>query len=421
LTEIAILHYAAPPTVGGVETTIAHHARGLRRMGYRVRLIAGAPSSWDASETSIPLLVDSRFSSSDAHVLALKRDLDRGIVPEGFSAFQKEVTNALRDALRGCPICIAHNVPTLHKNLALSAALETLCQEGAIRLIAWCHDLAWTNDLYAPELHPGEAWDVIRRSWVGTRYVTVSEARRQEVARLLDLPPPSVMVIPPGVDLVAFLHWTPAMQHLAEMLNLPAADVILLLPARLTRRKNIALALSVLAHLRRLSGADVRLVVTGPPGAHNPANPGYLGELLNQRAALGLEDSAHFLYALGEGDTPFIPDDATLANLYGLADALFFPSTQEGFGIPMLEAGLVGLPIFCADLPPLRETGGETATYFDPVNAAPQDLAAAIWNALRTNQLHTMRVRVRQHYCWEAILRNHLHPLIQSLLEDTDR
>jgi len=35
---------------------------------------------------------------------------------------------------------------------------------------------------------------------------------------------------------------------------------------------------------------------------------------------------------------PLLLDDATVANLYQIADALFFPSTQEGFGIPIIEA-----------------------------------------------------------------------------------
>ena len=39
--HIAMLHYAAPPVVGGVETTLAHHARLLAADGYRVRVVCG--------------------------------------------------------------------------------------------------------------------------------------------------------------------------------------------------------------------------------------------------------------------------------------------------------------------------------------------------------------------------------------------
>src|SRR5262249_8609058 len=156
--------------------------------------------------------------------------------------------------------------------------------------------------------------------------------------------------------------WTAETERLVNLLGLMDADGLLLLPARLTRRKNIALALRILAALREQSGRDFRLIVTGPPGPHNPKNRGYLDELIDLQDELGLENAAHFLYVYGEAeDSPLVPDDDMLANFYQMADALLFPSTQEGFGIPVLEAGLVGIPAFCADIPPLRETGGREA------------------------------------------------------------
>jgi glycosyltransferase involved in cell wall biosynthesis len=74
---------------------------------------------------------------------------------------------------------------------------------------------------------------------------------------------------------------------LARRLDLLRADLLLLLPARITRRKNIEFALEVLASLRREGGQDARLLVTGPPGPHNPGNLAYLEQLL-QLPGLGL-------------------------------------------------------------------------------------------------------------------------------------
>lgn len=44
---VAILHYASPPVVGGVEITIAHHARELADLGYNVRVVSGSGESFD--------------------------------------------------------------------------------------------------------------------------------------------------------------------------------------------------------------------------------------------------------------------------------------------------------------------------------------------------------------------------------------
>jgi glycosyltransferase involved in cell wall biosynthesis len=409
---IAILHYAGPPTVGGVESTIAHHARALADLGYPVRVVSGAGSAFDER---VETLVDPLFGSTHPDVLRVKRELDAGQRTDAFDALTARIVGRLREALSRCEVCIVHNIHTLHKNLALTAALARLQQEGGFRSIAWCHDLAWTNAQYLPELHHGYPWDLLRLAWARTRYVTVSEARRTELAVLLGISPQSIAVAVPGVDLARFFRWTALTQRLVSRLCLLDADGILLLPARLTRRKNIALALRVLAELRRQTGRDFRLIVTGPPGPHNPTNPGYLGELLALRRALNLEQAAHFLYAFGEnGDEPLRVDDDTMADLYQIADALFFPSLQEGFGIPILEAGLSRLPIFCADIPPFRASGQKEVIYFDPVHEPEAHLAERVLQALEEDASYRLRLRVRQSYRWEVLVRNVLVPLLEE-------
>lgn len=409
-TRIGILHFAVPPAVGGVEATILYHARGLADLGHTVRVIGGAGAPFDPR---IETHIDPLFGSKHPDVLHVKAQLDGGEITSAFHDLTQRITAALKQALEGCDVCIAHNIHTLHKNIPLTVALHTLTRESAIRMVAWCHDLAWTNPQYESELRDSYPWDLLKQEWPRTTYVTVSEPRRHETSTLLGIPPEHVRVIVPGVDVARFLKWTPTTQHIVQSLRLMDADGILLLPARLTRRKNIGLALRVLAELRA-DGRDWRLVVSGPPGPHNPTNRGYLGELLDQRAALGLEHAAHFLYALGESDeTPLVPDDDTMANLYQLADALFFPSTQEGFGIPVLEAGLVGLPIFCADIAPFHKTAGRNALYFDPVNDRPHAIAEQVRGVLDNSSVARMRVRVRHQYRWERIIAEHIEPLIK--------
>ena len=51
---------------------------------------------------------------------------------------------------------------------------------------------------------------------------------------------------------------------------------------------------------------------------------------------------------------------------YANADALFFPSIAESYGLPLLEAMLAGMPVICADLPYARWMCEKEAIYFDP-------------------------------------------------------
>lgn len=412
MTTIAILHYASPPTVGGVESTIDHHARGLAALGYQVRVISGKGEKFTEN---VEVVTHELFGSRHPDILAAQQQLSQGIIPENWAVLVEQVTAALRECLEGCKVCIAHNVPTLHKNLALTAALARLNEAGQTHVIAWCHDLAWTNEQYLPEMHAGNPWNLLKQVWPGARYVTVSESRQPELAQLLGVAPEQIVVVPPGIDPARFMRWTSMTQELDKQLNLLEADGLLLLPARLTRRKNIEMAVQVLGEIRRLSNADFRLIVTGPPGPHNPGNVSYLDELRTLAATLGVSNTAHFLYECGSEDAPLIPDDDTIANLYQLADALLFPSLQEGFGIPVLEAGLVGLPVFCADIPPFRLTGQADVFYFDPVTSSPSEIATAIWQHLQASPTARLRVRVRQEYRWNAIIAHKIVPLLEEI------
>ena len=99
---------------------------------------------------------------------------------------------------------------------------------------------------------------------------------------------------------------------------------------------------------------DARLLVTGPLGPHNAANREYFDRLISLRRELHVEEAVYFLAELTNS---MIPDEV-IADFYRLADLLFFPSWEEGFGIPILEAGLAGIPVFATEIEPLRELGG---------------------------------------------------------------
>ncbi len=426
MKRIAILHFAGPPTVGGVEWTILQHARLMANAGYAVRLIAGTGQPFD---DRVEVVVVPELGSRHPDVLAVKKELDTGQVTPRFAALRERIEIRLREPLSDVDILITHNAFTLHKNLALTAALANQLTNYSTKSIGWHHDLAWTNPLYRDQLHDGEPWDLLRRPWPNVRHVTVSESRRRELATLYGIEESRIAVVPPGVDPADFFNWQPLTRAIADRLRLLDADVILLLPARITRRKNIELAVRALAALRRQTRLDARLIVTGPPGAHNPANDAYLQNLLALRRDLDLEQAAHFLYELDiarrgaetpdaepagqrpAGSNLQIPD-AVIGDLYTLADALLFPSQQEGFGIPVLEAGLARLPAFCADIPPLRETGDGLAYYFNP-NAEPADVAALVASVLESDRPGLLRRRVRRGYTWSRIFRDRVIPLLE--------
>lgn len=401
--RVAILHYSTPPTIGGVESTIGDHARLFAAHGYPLKLITGRGETFDPQ---VPVQVIPTIHSRDERVEQIQRELARGKVPDAFYALAHELRGALESALADVDVLIAHNVTSLHKNLALTAALKQLTESFAVRLIAWAHDFAWTDPVYQDEVHDGFPWDLLREKWSNTRYVVVSAARRQELAKLLNARETEIDIVPPGLDAAAFLHLSETGKEWASRFEFFESIPLLLLPARVTRRKNIELAIKVTAELTA-QGMKPKLLVMGPLGPHNPANRAYLEELYTLRVRRGVEQEVLFLDEFGA------VDDVTRRDLYLLSDALFFPSAREGFGIPILEAGLARLPIFCSDIPPFRESAQEYAHFFS-LTDSPAEIARLIRSVLKQDRPFRLKQRVIKEYNWERIFVEKIEPLINQ-------
>jgi glycosyltransferase involved in cell wall biosynthesis len=258
-------------------------------------------------------------------------------------------------------------------------------------------------------MHNGYPWDLLRTDWGHTQHVVVSELRQKELAKLMKLDPASIQVVPNGVDTARFYKLEPATLALLDQTHLLDASPILLLPVRVTPRKNIELALRTLAELRKQFLPNAVLVVTGPLGPHNARNHEYFAELLDLRAQLGLQDSAHFLVELAD---TFLPDEV-IADFYRVADTLFFPSREEGFGIPLLEAAFSHLPVFCTDIAPMRELGLGDVYYFSP-DENPIKVANLIASYFQSTLSARLSMRARRSFRWEAIYREHIAPLLEK-------
>ncbi len=95
--------------------------------------------------------------------------------------------------------------------------------------------------------------------------------------------------------------------------------------------------------------------------------------------------------------------DEEIVALYSNAAALLFPSLYEGFGIPPLEAMLLGCPVLSSNIEPAREVCGDAAFYFNPENL--QEIAHSVSHlaanaGLRSAMIASGHARARE-FSWD--------------------
>ena len=125
-------------------------------------------------------------------------------------------------------------------------------------------------------------------------------------------------------------------------------------------------------------------------------------ELKHQLDALGVAPAVTF--------TGFIPDEE-LARWYNRAAVLAFPSLEEGFGLPAVEAMACGLPVVASRAHALAEVVGDAGLLVNPLEEAEiaQALVAVLTSADLDAQLRAQSLRRAAAFTWDrsaAIMEN---------------
>jgi glycosyltransferase involved in cell wall biosynthesis len=117
-----------------------------------------------------------------------------------------------------------------------------------------------------------------------------------------------------------------------------------------------------------MSAADIPLVITGPSGWGTTAEAALLNQIREEERSLprGRRRLYRFEYA----------SRSMLVTLIRGARAVLFPSLYEGFGLPVLEAMLLGTPVVTSRTSSLPEIAGDAALYVNPYET--EDIARAI-------------------------------------------
>ncbi|MCW1888754.1 MAG: glycosyltransferase family 4 protein [Candidatus Moranbacteria bacterium] len=136
--------------------------------------------------------------------------------------------------------------------------------------------------------------------------------------------------------------------ELRQKYQLP--EQYLLYVGTLQPRKNIPFLLDALACLQKKLPAT-HLVLVGNRRGHH-----FDSEIDQKIKELHLENTVVFPGYVAAEDLP---------RIYQMASVFVFPSLYEGFGIPLLEAMSMGVPVVASNQACLREIGGDATLYFE--------------------------------------------------------
>lgn len=216
-----------------------------------------------------------------------------------------------------------------------------------------------------------------------TRVLTVSHATRDVVFEFFpSLDESRVVAAPIGLDPYYFA--TPSGDELALARSRVGEGPFLLNVGNESPHKNHRRA--ILAFMKAFSDTPYRFVIVRRALRHDPELVQLLSDPAVQNKIVTLEYTE-------------LP---VLRALYHLADAFFFPSWVEGFGIPILEAMATGTPVLTADRSALAEVAADAALKVSPYSVdAMSDALKRIVNdsALRTDLVARGRERAKE-FTW---------------------
>lgn len=203
-----------------------------------------------------------------------------------------------------------------------------------------------------------------RTARVADAIVINSESLRHEVTRYLDVDPAKLHLIPEAVDHELFRPGDPEHAKHTLRLRYGITRPFVLFVSSLWPYKNCAGLLRAFAAAKPELG-DRQLVIVGP-GRDGP----HAAELGVLAAELGISDDV--LWVGG------VPITETVL-FYRAADVFVYPSFNETFGLPILEAMATGCPVVTSSISAMPETAGGAALLADPSD--PDAIGQAILDA----------------------------------------
>lgn len=204
------------------------------------------------------------------------------------------------------------------------------------------------------------------------KVLTISEFSKNEIVKLYGTDPEKVEVVYPAYDKNVFHGKIPKTKQIAIRKKYAINGSYLLYWGTLQPRKNISKLIEAFSKLKE---TRIKLVIVGKKGW-------LYDQILEQSKRLGIENRVIF--------TGFAPTD-DLPALIKSSRAFVLPSLYEGFGMPVVEAQAVGVPVVVSKVSSLPEVAGDSAIYIEDPNSV-ESIKDAIENSINLSAKERSRI-----------------------------
>ncbi|MFH1251696.1 MAG: glycosyltransferase [bacterium] len=410
IKQIIIAHYTLPPIVGGVENIIGPQAEAFAQQGYLVTLLSGE-GKIEGKNIKTSLVPD--LSPNNPHIQKVQRILKFGSLPEDYEYRLHNLEKKIETQIGDIDTIIIHNIMSMPFNLTATEAFWNYIQKSKDKqFYLWTHDLAWLMDDHKNYLYNRKPWMLLKSVLPNVHYITISEYRRRQIAELLGIPRKKIIVVPNVLKYQDFLSFHHETTQIISQLTLFHRYPFILIPARQLPRKNIERSIQIIAKLKE-SFPDVLGIITGQTELINNEVSPYSIELKRLVKELGVENHILFLDELFDTlNISQVKNRDVVHDLYFVAHLVLYLSHDEGFGLPILEAGAARTPIAVSKIPVFRETAEDGVLYL-PTDESSEFNANRLVKFLKENLSRSDLLfrRVFSQYNWQSYWHDYLKPI----------
>lgn len=409
MKKIALLHFAYPPNIGGVEIMVKEHVEILTNLGYDVTVVTG---SGEETDRRIKMVVIPELQSvSSFNPFLQEKILDKGIIDDEFYKLAGIIDQGLEKTLEKIDVVVVHNMITIVRNLPFVYAFKNFVKKyPKKKYFGWIHDHSYINEFQIKDLdkivHSKLERELLTTPIKNLTYILISESFREPFVRLMGLHDGETVVIPNGIDIKYFLEIDDLIWEIIDKYQLLKKFPLILSPVNILERKNIDYCLDIIYELKK-TYPHIVYVITGKPSTHRSTLE-YYDRLKKKIENLGLKDNVMFFNdflnrALMRSE---------IHDLYQIADMVFFLSKSENFGLPLLEAALTKTAILVSDLKVFREVGGEFIKYLDYKTVGAEKAAELVKNFIEQSLRVKLNYRSRTQYDLKTIIKEKFIPLL---------